>query len=258
MTEDTVTYALVDTMPQKNDEIVAHIFPSTVDGETHPVMQGTNAPPSTQYQSLSDIQADLAELGRLGVDEAYRVKQLHKIPDGLEVDRTTVCVEAARGKRVLHLGCGWPPSPLHQALAAVSEHLIGIDIAAPSSARENIWQMDLDAHPEGLPLREYDVIIAGEILEHLGNPGNLLRALRKFYPDTMLVITVPNAFSAAGLEWIKRGYENVNVQHTAWYSWHTLFELVTRCGYFVCNFGWYGGPPYVAEGIVFLVKPKEA
>ena len=256
MTEDTVEYAMGDT--PSHDKVVAHIFPSTVDGDGDGHSPVAVMSPPTQYQSLSDIQADLAELGRLGVDDAYRVKQLHKIPDGLEVDRVTVCVEAARGKRVLHLGCGWPPSPLHQELAKVAAHLIGVDIAAPPSARENIWQADLDTHPEGLPLREYDVIIAGEILEHLGNPGNLLRALRKLFPETMLVITVPNAFSAVGLEWVRRGYENCNREHTCWYSWHTLFELVTRCGYFVCNFGWYNGPPYIAEGIVFLVKPKEA
>ena len=255
MTEDTIEYAAVDTPLQ--DEVVAHIFPSMVLSENY----GGDKPIAVippQYQSLSDIHADLSELGRLRVDDAYRVKQLHKIPDGLEVDRATVCIEAARGKRVLHLGCGWPPSPLHQELAKVAAYLIGVDIAAPPSARENIWQADLDAVPEGLPLREYDVIIAGEILEHLGNPGNLLKALRKLFPETMLVITVPNAFSAVGLEWVKRGYENCNREHTCWYSWHTLFELVTRCGYFVCNFGWYNGPPYIAEGIVFLVKPKEA
>ena len=255
MTEDAVTYALLDTVPQ-DGAAVARIVPSTVDGEAFATVQNTHASSPTQYQSLSDIHADLSELGRLRVDEAYRVKQLHKIPDAMEVDRTIVCVEAARDKRVLHLGCGWPPSLLHQAIAGVAAHLIGVDIAAPAGARENVWQVDLDAHPEGLPLREYDLIVAGEILEHLGNPGNLLKALRKLFPETMLVITVPNAFSAAGLEWLKRGYENVNTQHCAWYSWHTLFELVTRCGYVVCNFGWYGGPPYVAEGLVFITKPE--
>lgn len=210
------------------------------------------------YQTLDALQEDLNELGRLRVDNTYRVKQLHKIPDAMEVDRAAVCVEAARDKRVLHLGCGWPPSPLHQALSAVAAHVIGVDIQAPQVTNCNIWQADLDARPEGLPLREYDLIIAGEILEHLGNPGNLLQALRKLFPNTMLIITVPNAFSAVGLEWVKRGYENVNKEHTCFYSWHTLTELVTRYGYTVRNFGWYGGPPYIAEGLVFILYPEEA
>ena len=253
MTEDTLEYAAVDTLPQ--DDVVAHIFPSMVIGEDCGGEFIAVRPPP-QYQSLSDIHADLSELGRLRVDEAYRVKQLHKIPAAMEVDRTTVCVEAARDKRVLHLGCGWPPGPLHQAMAGVAAHLIGVDVAAPPSAQGNVWQVDLDTRPEGLPLREYDLIVAGEILEHLGNPGNLLKALRRLFPSTMLIITVPNAFSAVGLAWVQRGYENVNKEHCAFYSWHTLTELVTRCGYAVCNWGWYGGPPYVAEGLVFIVKPE--
>ena len=257
MTEDAVTYALLDTVPQ-DGAAVAHIFPSTVGGEALATVQNTHALPPTQYQSLSDIHADLHELGRLRVNNAYRVKQLHKIPDAMEVDRGTVCVEAARDKRGLHLGCGGPPSRLHQAMAGVAAHLIGVDVAAPASARDNIWSVDLDTHPEGLPLRDYDLIVAGEILEHLGNPGNLLRALRKLFPTVMLIITVPNAFSASGLGWVKQGYENCNREHTCWYSWKTLTELVTRCGYAVCNWGWYGGPPYVAEGLVFIVKPEGA
>ena len=252
----TLDELAVYTVPQ--DEVVAHIFPSMVLGEVGGDKPTSAIPPLPQYRSLSDIHADLSELGRLRVDEAYRVKQLHKIPDAMEVDRTTVCVEAARDKRVLHLGCGWPPGPLHQAIAGVAAHLIGVDIAAPGGGREHIWQADLDTHPDGLPLRDYDLIVAGEILEHLGNPGNLLLALRRLFPAVMLIITVPNAFSAAGLEWVKRGYENCNREHTCWYSWKTLTELVTRCGYVVCNWGWYGGPPYVAEGIVFIVKPEGA
>lgn len=210
-----------------------------------------------QFNTLDALAADLDELRTLRVDDAYRRKQVHKIPEAMLVDRGTVILEAARGKRVLHLGCGWPVSPLHQAIAEVAGHLIGVDIQAPSGTDCNIWQIDLDRCPEGLPLREYDLIVAGEILEHLGNPGNLLMALKKLFPTTMLIITVPNAFSEIAMQWVKRGYENVNREHTVWFSWKTLTELVTRCGYTVLNWGWYGGPPYVAEGLVFIVKPSE-
>ena len=217
---------------------------------------GPYPPPPPQYQSLDALGADLDELGRLRVTNEYKVKQLHKIPDAMLVDRATVLLEASQGKRVLHLGCGWPPSQLHQAIAGVAAHLVGVDVQAPAVTDCDIWQGDLDVCPDGLPRREYDLIIAGEILEHLGNPGNALLSLRKLFPTTMLVITVPNAFSEAARAWVKRGYENVNKEHTCWFSWKTLTELVTRCGYLVLNWGWYGGPAYVAEGLVFIVIPK--
>ena len=212
---------------------------------------------TTHYQALSDIHADLHELGRLNVDQTYFDKQLWKIPDAMQVERVTVCVEAARGKRVLHLGCGWPPGPLHQMLAGVAAHLIGVDLKAPAQAQQNVWQCDLDERPESLPLREYDVIIAGEVLEHLLNPGRLLKTIKRLFPTTMIVATVPNAYSTIGLSWIQKGYENVNGEHVAYYSWRTMSELLIRCGYAILNFGWYNGPPYVAEGLVFVVKPAE-
>lgn len=251
MTEDQVEYqqageasledARVDVVGNGHQRL-----PATV------TLSGT----SPQYQSLDALRDALDELGRLRVDDAYRRKQLHKIPDAMLVDRGTVILEASTSKRVLHLGCGWPPSPLHQAIAGVAAHLIGVDIQAPQITDCNVWYADLDARPEGLPLREYDLIVAGEILEHLGNPGNLLQTLRRLFPSTVLILSVPNAFSQVAMQWVQRGYENVNVQHCAWYSWKTLTELVTRCGYVVLNWGWYGGPPYVAEGLVFIVKPE--
>ena len=221
----------------------------------HPVpAPDTLAYPAAQFQSLAALQDDLAELQMLGVDDVYRRKQVHKIPDAMLVDRGTVILEAARGKRVLHLGCGWPVSPLHQAIAGVAAHLIGIDIQAPPGTDCNVWQMDLDMRPDGLPLREYDLIVAGEILEHLGNPGNLLLALKKLFPTTMLIITVPNAFSEIAMQWVRRGYENVNAEHRFWFSYHTLKVLIESAGYTVANWGWYNGQPYTAEGLVFICK----
>ncbi len=213
---------------------------------------------TTLYESLSDIHADLDDLRTLGVDDAYRTKQLHRIPEAPVVDRVQVILEASRGKRVLHLGCGWPPSPLHQAIAPVASEVIGVDIAAPFVTDQHIFRVDLDAQPDLLPQRTYDVIIAGEILEHLVNPGNLLRALRRLFPTTTVIVSVPNAFSSAAGSWVAQGIENVNRDHTAWYSWTTLHVLVAKCRYRMLNCAWYGGEPYTAEGLVGIIEPEGA
>ena len=211
-----------------------------------------------QFQSLSDLQADLAELAHevvLGVQASSGVDD-QVVSSRLEGRFGCLIGHRGRvGKRVLHLGCGWPPSLLHQAMAPVASHLDGVDIDAPATTRENIWRVDLDAHPELVPVRDYDVIIAGEILEHLGNPGNLLCTLRRLFPTTLLVVSVPNALGAAALAWAQRGYENVHAQHTAWFSWHTAKELLERCGYRILNFAWYEGQPITAEGLVFIAEP---
>jgi predicted TPR repeat methyltransferase len=215
--------------------------------------------------TLDDLRADINELARLGVTEAYRAKQLHKIPQAPVVDRIHYIVERCQGKRVLHLGCGWPPGVLHQAIERVASVVDGIDIEVPDSTHAEVnadghvfWQMDLDALHGQYPPKFYDIVVAAEILEHLGNPGLLLQGIRAWHKDHPVLITVPNANSRVGRHHLSGGIENVHIQHTAWYSYRTLRTLVERYGYEVVEWAWYNCPqnaqPQESEGLCMLVK----
>ena len=106
---------------------------------------------------------------------------------------------------------------------------------------------------EDLPLlQDVDLVLCGEVLEHLSNPGRFLDGLRNYGKET--IITVPSAFSEVGYSWIRRGTENVNKDHVAYYSWRTLKTLVERHGYEVRQFYWYGGKPGVSEGLIMVVR----
>lgn len=218
--------------------------------------------------TINDLRADIDELGRLGVTDAYRTKQLHRIPVARVVDRVAYILQQCQGKRVLHLGCGWPASPLHQKLYEVTRCLDGIDINVPPTADGHhngrggaYWQWDLDriAGVSGSDIpgaHEADVILAAELLEHLGNPGRLLQAVRlAAHP---LIITVPNAYALAGRYAVSGGIENVNAQHVSYYSYWTLHQLVTRYGYVIEDWGWYNQPrngqPQEAEGLIMVVR----
>lgn len=97
----------------------------------------------------------------------------------------------------------------------------------------------------------FDVVVAGEILEHLGNPGFLLQRLHQY--KAPLLITVPNAYSSAGFANMKKGIENVNVDHKAWFSYRTLRTLVEKCGYEMSEFYWCGGEKLFAEGLIMVI-----
>src|SRR5690242_17147194 len=97
------------------------------------------------------------------------------------VQRVDHLLARCRGRRVLHLGCtNWPytdaaladGSLLHLRLAGVAAELYGIDADAEGLARlaaaghHHLHRGDLEAL-DTLALPPFDVIVAGEIIEHL-------------------------------------------------------------------------------------------
>lgn len=197
------------------------------------------------HTTLDALWQECRTLGHL--DPGYVTKQLHRIPAAPVVDRVAYIVERCQGKRVLNLGCA--SGTLHSEINKVSKAIYGVDILQGIST----WMVcDLDRHPEQiLPSCAelgIDIIVAGETLEHLANPGNLLEVLRVI--GAPLLVSVPNAFSDAGRHWLLRGYENVHRDHFAWYSWHTLKALLERSHFQVTDCLWYNGHPYTAEGLI--------
>ena len=207
------------------------------------------------YSSLEAIEDDIAEIRRLNLSPEYMAKQMHKIPDAPGIDRIEVIRQACRGKRVLNLGCA--SGALHERIASAAREVYCADCEpAPKEHHPHHQQLDLDnwMSVKAMWLPSVDVVVLGEIIEHLTNPGQLLCHLRQC--NAFVVVSVPNAMSAGAERWAMKGYENVHIQHTAWYSYHTLHVLMERCGYRVLNFGWYNGEPRTAEGLVCIAEAK--
>lgn len=182
----------------------------------------------------------------------YAAKMLHPVPKATVTDRLQFILERCRGKRVLELGAS---GPAHVAIAKVAGELVAID----REDGDGVVGFDLDdVRHLWLPIRPGafapDVIVCGEVLEHLGNPGYLLTRLRKQFARVPVIVTVPNAYSAAGAHHMAQGVENVNRDHVAWYSYTTLTTLLARAGYAIETFHWYGGDPNDAEGLIVVAR----
>jgi SAM-dependent methyltransferase len=172
-----------------------------------------------------------------------------RIERRLVTDRAQFIVDACRGKRVLHVGFVDHPylesrvqngTWLHARLASVAREIVGVDMAGPEVA-------SLRSHPEYgtlidanaeelhlLGLEPFDLIVAGEVVEHLDNPGRFMDSARSVLAkDGRLLITVPNAFCIRRLLRIPFGVEKVHPDHVAYYSQSTLRELLRRHGYAV-------------------------
>lgn len=176
------------------------------------------------------------------------------------VQRVEFIKNACVGKKTLHLGCtNFPYTKqsidnkilLHFDLEKTASELYGFDFdqegldILQDAGGKNLYRADLEKLEE-VPLAEtFDVIIAGDIIEHLVNPGLFLRGIQRFMnPETRLVITTINAYSALrfflyGLRGKGGAKEPVHPDHVAYYSYSTLSLALNKENLDVREFYFY-------------------
>lgn len=198
--------------------------------------------------TIDQLRASLG--GSVVPDPAYAAKMLHPLPAVSVVDRARFILDRVKGKRVLEFGAS---GPMHDGIVKVAASCLGVD-------REDgpgVVGFDLDdVRRIGLPGDgdEFDVIVCGEVLEHLSNPGWFLTRLRRIFPGVPVLVTVPNAYSAVARAHALRGIDNVNRDHVAWHSPRTLQTLLERAGYRVTTWHYYHGEPRTAEGLIAIAE----
>lgn len=187
-------------------------------------------------------------------------------------------IELCKNKSVLHLGFiqhanlykklivkgDW----LHGMIAPVANHLIGIDYLEKevqeihATLNYECYCADVtkvDSLPE---LQEkFDVIVCGELIEHLVNPGLMLDFCRRFmHKNTKLIITTPNPWSKARVRLINKGIlekDWLNSEHTCWFTYQTLTQLLEGKGFIEDNYAYYLGesalkPKYQSSVLNFI------
>jgi 2-polyprenyl-3-methyl-5-hydroxy-6-metoxy-1,4-benzoquinol methylase len=134
------------------------------------------------------------------------------------------------------------PNLLFRQIREVNSQLTGVDIDADGIEilRQSGYQVICD-NAETMDLdQKFDVIVAGEVIEHLENPGAFLRNLREHLaPGGHLVITTPNPFYAKQTWKIWRhGQPSVHEDHTCWFDPLTLGQLLERTGFELIEGSW--------------------
>jgi SAM-dependent methyltransferase len=165
------------------------------------------------------------------------------------VQRVDFIKKMCVGKKVLHLGCtNYPYTKeslennilLHNEIEAVAGELYGFDFDQKGidvlleAGGKNLFRADLEKLEDVRLDKTFDVIIAGEMIEHLSNPGLFLKGIQRFMnAQTNLVITTINAYSAMrfmiyGLRGRGGALEPVHPDHVAYYSYRTLSLAAER------------------------------
>lgn len=125
---------------------------------------------------------------------------------------------------------------LHATIAQHAKQCIGVDIL-----KENVDRINsvgryrfVAGNVEDLPyIEEFDIVVAGEVVEHLYNMGRFLdSAWRALKSKGKLVITTPNAYGFSHqFRNLVLGNERVHPEHTCYYSAQTLKYIISRHGF---------------------------
>ena len=126
------------------------------------------------------------------------------------------------------------PNWTHAILLRRARELHGIDLdfddarlpqEGPRYSQQNAENFSLN--------KRFDVLFAGDVLEHLSNPGLFLSAARRHLePGGRLVISTPNCFNLFNLaEKLVKPEPTVNHDHTCYFNRKTLATLLAKNGW---------------------------
>jgi hypothetical protein len=161
------------------------------------------------------------------------------------VSREQFIVDRCRGKRVLDCGViglteldsdtrvAGVPTSLHASVAAVARESVGIDNASCTSEVAaqypdlTIRQWDIEQPLDETP---FDVVVLGDIIEHLSNPGLALDALRPLV-EGELIVSCPNSLGGPNYLRFALGRFREGSDHVASHNKWTISNLLERHGF---------------------------
>ncbi len=157
-----------------------------------------------------------------------------------------------RDSSVLHLGAvggtcqpvavkvAAAPHSTHARLTKVASRCVGVDIdragvdaLTEHGCFDNLICGDvLKLRRDDIPLPTLDFIVAGDILEHVSSPGELLDVVRGLSdPGTRLVLTTPNCLGLPAFLRYLRGRALEGPDHKASFNVYTLGNLLSHHGW---------------------------
>jgi O-antigen biosynthesis protein len=160
-------------------------------------------------------------------------------------DNNTVAAQLAwlgTDKRVLELGCA--TGRVTEVLKQRGCHVVAVEYSAAAAALAARFadQIVVGSLEDPALLATltgpYDVILAGDVLEHLRNPEDVLRTLKTtLAPGGCVIVSVPNIAHWSVRKELLRGRFNftetgvMDRTHLRWFTQRTLRDMLERAGY---------------------------
>jgi hypothetical protein len=199
--------------------------------------------------------------------------------------KTELLERYAAGRSVLHLGAvgetygdtQWrvdhSGSSVHAKLTAVADRCIGVDVDEPAVTElterrvfDNLICADVTRlRRADVALDRIDVIVVGDTIEHLSNPGDLLDAMSEFADEgSQVLLTTPNALGLMIFLRHLRGDVVEGFDHVCSFNQFSLANLLARHGWQIDEL-WTcyqdfaagrGGLAFRAGRAVFRLQPR--
>lgn len=132
---------------------------------------------------------------------------------------------------------------MHALVAGAASEVVGIELdpkLAEKASGRGFTVVVGDAESMDLG-RCFDVVWAGEVIEHLSNAGAFLDSARAhLHPGGRLVLTTPNVFAISNFVYRIGAKPRFNKGHTCWYDELTLSQLLVRHGFAVVEISYVG------------------
>lgn len=172
-----------------------------------------------------------------------RSSRIRSVTAETTVDRIDLICNLAKGRSVLDVGCvshevesekseEW----LHRKIADCAARCVGVDILEEgvSELREKGYNVSL--HDLALsPMDQcFDLIVCGEIIEHLPQPGPFMENCGKSLEvGGKMVITTPYPWFLGTVlrNMIRGSYLSGSMDHVAWFDPATITEICDRHGF---------------------------
>ncbi|WP_218932958.1 class I SAM-dependent methyltransferase [Roseimaritima multifibrata] len=165
-------------------------------------------------------------------------------------DRDEIVVKRCGGKRVLHIGaCDSPHAQeklnsgmlLHTKITEVAGECLGIDIDQESIdllRKRGIDNIELrNLHDLDHSSFDADVIVFGETIEHLENPGECLASLHRYMGESaQLIVSTPNCFGLWLFTQSLRNFEKLHDDHQIGFTLGLLSQHLNRFGFKIDQF----------------------
>ncbi|MEK7090972.1 MAG: methyltransferase domain-containing protein [Patescibacteria group bacterium] len=189
------------------------------------------------------------------------------IDEYLKHDYYQKIIEYIRGKKLLDVGCIddgqddvnkvrlWN----HWLLFKVSKSITGIDVrVGPIKQLKQIGFNVVRMDAQNMRFKDkFEVIFAGELIEHLPNPGLFLRSAANLLDKNgLIILSTPNPFSLNRIVRVFQSLTNepaVNPDHTMYLSPQNIRTLAKKCDLAVIRID-YAHFPFTRNNLLIILN----